>query len=360
MVAVLAAIIASQAFISGTFSIIQQSLTLGCFPRVKVVHTSTKHQGQVYIPEVNYLLMCACVLLTLAFRTSTDMGNAYGIVVVFVMTLTSAFLVLIMILIWKTNMLLVISYVLVFLSVELLFLSSVLSKFTQGGYLPLGFALFLVSIMYMWNHVYRKKYYFELQNKIALENLKEIMQETNSHRLKGLAIFYSELVHGIPPIFKHYVDNVPALHYVLVFVSFKFLPINKVSMEERFLFRTVQPQDLRVFRCVVRYGYKDDTNEEGELEKMMYDKLREFFQEGGGGNRDDMVKSIEDVDGAWRSGVVHMVGEQEVVAAKGAGMFKKVVIDYAYNFFKRNLRQSNRVYDIPHQRMLKVGMIVEL
>lgn len=78
VVAVLAAIIASQAMISGTFSIVQQSLSLGCFPRVKVVHTSAKYEGQVYIPEVNYLLMLACAGITLCFRTTTKIGNAYG------------------------------------------------------------------------------------------------------------------------------------------------------------------------------------------------------------------------------------------------------------------------------------------
>lgn len=78
VVAVMASIIASQAMISGTFSIIQQSLALGCFPRVKVVHTSTKYEGQVYIPEMNYLLMLACVGVTVGFRTTTKIGNAYG------------------------------------------------------------------------------------------------------------------------------------------------------------------------------------------------------------------------------------------------------------------------------------------
>lgn len=78
VVAVLAAIIASQAMISGTFSIIQQSLSLGCFPRVKIVHTSAKYEGQVYIPEINYLLMLACVCVTLGFRTTEKIGNAYG------------------------------------------------------------------------------------------------------------------------------------------------------------------------------------------------------------------------------------------------------------------------------------------
>jgi len=77
-VAILATIIASQAIISGTFSVIQQSPSLGCFPQVKVIHTSTEFEGQVDVPEANYLLMLACVSLTLGFKTTTNIGNAYG------------------------------------------------------------------------------------------------------------------------------------------------------------------------------------------------------------------------------------------------------------------------------------------
>lgn len=78
IVANAAAIIASQAMISGAFAIISQSLALNCFPRVKVLHTSAKYEGQVYIPEVNYFLMIACVIVTLGFRTTTNIGHAYG------------------------------------------------------------------------------------------------------------------------------------------------------------------------------------------------------------------------------------------------------------------------------------------
>jgi KUP system potassium uptake protein len=78
VLAILASIVASQAMISGTFSMVQQSLSLGCFPRVKVVHTSAKYEGQVYIPEVNYLLMLACIGVTLGFRSTAKIGNAYG------------------------------------------------------------------------------------------------------------------------------------------------------------------------------------------------------------------------------------------------------------------------------------------
>ncbi|XP_026455756.1 potassium transporter 5-like [Papaver somniferum] len=390
VVAVCAAIIASQAMISGTFSIIQQSLSLGCFPRVKVVHTSAKYAGQVYIPEVNYLLMLACVAVTAGFRTTAKIGNAYGIAVVFVMTLTSSFLVLIMIVIWKTHILLVISFVLLIGSVELLYLSSVLYKFDQGGYLPLAFAAVLVTIMYVWNYVYRMKYNYELNHKVSPEKVKEITDNTKLCRMPGLAMFYSELVHGIPPIFEHYVANVPALHSVLVFVSIKSLPISKVAAEDRFLFRRVKPCEFNVFRCVVRYGYTDVRNQHESFERMLVDSLKGFIAEdlwlsevdskngvlienrgdhedNADGHRKPIIErqyedkeELEMVEHAWRAGVVHLIGENEVVARKGSGLAKKILINYAFNFLRRNLRQSEKVFEIPHKRLLKVGMTYEL
>ncbi|KAF5731463.1 KUP15 [Tripterygium wilfordii] len=391
VVAVMASIIASQAMISGTFSIIQQSLSLGCFPRVKIVHTSTKYEGQVYIPEVNYLLMIACVGVTAAFKTTEKIGHAYGIAVVFVMTLTSAFLVLIMIMIWKSSILFIIAYVLIIGSVELLYLSSVLYKFDQGGYLPVAFALVLMTVMYVWNSVYRRKYYYELDHKISPERLKEIAVNTNFYRIPGLAMFYSELVQGIPPIFKHYIDNVPALHSVLVFVSIKSLPISKVPVEERFLFRRVEPREFNVFRCVARYGYTDVRNEHEPFEAMLVEKLKQFIRDdcwlsrmaltnGDGtesehGNDENesakqvdhemhseeaMEREIETVDKALRAGIVHLIGEHELIAAKGANIGKRIMIDYAYNFLKKNLRQTDKIFEIPHKRMLKVGMTYEL
>ncbi|XP_062143965.1 potassium transporter 5-like [Alnus glutinosa] len=392
VVAVLAAIIASQAMISGTFSIIQQSLSLGCFPRVKVVHTSAKYEGQVYVPEVNYLLMLACIAVTLGFRTTAQIGNAYGIAVVFVMTLTSTFLVLIMIMIWKSHMLLVIPYIIIIGGIELLYLSSTLYKFTQGGYLPLAFAAFLMSVMYIWNYVFRRKYYYELEHKISPHKLKQITADTSFCRIPGLAMFYSELVQGIPPIFQHYVQNVPALHSVLVFVTIKSLPISKVPVEERFLFRRLDRKELIVFRCVVRYGYTDVRNNQHEpFEKILIERLKEYVNEEHwltqrllnnsendgkieDENENENVKQVEDkvvgqeavereieaVNKASHARVVHLIGETEVVAGAGSSLGKRIVIDYAYNFMKRNLRQSTNLFDIPHKSMLKVGMIYEL
>ncbi|MBA0618867.1 hypothetical protein Godav_028146 [Gossypium davidsonii] len=394
VVSILAAAIASQAMISGTFSIVHQSLSLGCFPPVKVVYTSANHEGQVYIPAINYILMLACIGVTAGFKSTVKIGNAYGTAVVFVMTLTSSLLVLVMIMIWKTNIFLIILYILTIGFVELLYLSSVLYKFTSGGYLPLVFSAVLMIIMYVWNDVYRRKYHYELDHKISPARLKEISANKNMSRIPGLAMFYSELVHGIPPIFEHYVSNVPALHSIIVFVSMKSLHINKVPPEERYFFRRVEPRELFAFRCVVRYGYKDVR--EVAFEETLVTRLKEFIQEeillqnqmlstiGNNAEKgtepegeivernndvanakqveeEIMQQEIEQLQKEWEeAGIVHMIGESEVIAKKEANIMKRIVINHVYNLLKRNVRQREKVFDIPHKRMLKVGMTYQL
>ncbi|XXG54904.1 hypothetical protein AAC387_Pa03g2672 [Persea americana] len=393
VVAVLSAIIASQSLISAAFSIIQQSLALGCFPPVKVIHTSSKYEGQIYIPEINYMLMIACIGVTAAFKTTEKITNAYGVAVVSVMTLTSILLVLIMLMIWKTHILLIIAYIITIGVVELIFLTSVLYKFIQGGYLPIGVGAFLMVVMYVWNYVYRRKYTYEFENKVPVDELRQIMANPNFRSLPGIAFFYSELVQGIPPIFKHYTENVPSLHSVVIFVSIKSLHIRTVPPEERFLFRRVHPRELMVFRCIVRYGYMDLYNDESSLERSMVDRLREFIREElralpAKCNSKDLLKNgsemdegetvsdqakeedierrevvereVEFVDREYNERAVHLFGVNEVVASKGSSFGKKVMIEYAYNFLKRLLRHSNDLFGVPHKRVLRVGMNYEL
>ncbi|XP_030461774.1 potassium transporter 5-like [Syzygium oleosum] len=278
VVAVAAAIIASQAMISGAFAIVSQSLSLGCFPRVKVVHTSAKYEGQVYIPEVNYMLMIACVLVTLAFKTTTNIGNAYGIAVVSVMLITTCLLTLIMLVIWKTSIWWIVLFFSVFGSIELLYVSSVYYKFKQGGFLPLVFAAVLMTVMIIWHYVHKQRYMYELKNKVSAQFIKDLAANRSINRVPGVALLYSELVQGIPPILSHFVGNIPSIHSVLVLVSIKNLPISKVALEERFLFRQVEPRGFRMFRCVVRYGYKDKIEEPHEFERQLVDNLKEFIR----------------------------------------------------------------------------------
>ena len=307
-----------------------------------------------------------------------------GIAVAFVFTITSAFLVLVMIMIWKTKTYFIIIYALTIGLLELLFLSSVLYKFVDGGYLPLLFALTLVTIMYLWNYGYRKQYMYELENKVSTWKLVEIASNPSIYRVPGFALFYTELVHGISPIFPHYVAAIPALHSVLVFVSIKSLPISTVPPEERFLFKQVEPHELAIFLCVVRYGYNDlRTEQECSFKDMLVNQLKEFIRKDVTNNsmllyntsvayesdvmeatriNEEMVqREVGIVDDALKFGdVVYLMGESELMASKGSSLLKKLAINHAYNWLKRCVRQPEEVFMIPRERLLKVGMTYEV
>ncbi|KAK9131345.1 hypothetical protein Sjap_011832 [Stephania japonica] len=358
VLAVLASIIASQALISASYSIVQQSLALGCFPRVKVMHTSTKYKGQVYIPDINYLLMLACIGVTLGFKDTTKIGNAYGLAVVFVMTLTSALLVLLMVMLWKTHFSLIIIYVATIYLFELLILSSVLFKFLDGGYLPLAFSAFLMGVMYTWNYVYRKKYFYELENKVTVDKLEQIASDPSIKRIPGVGVFYSTLVHGISPIFTHYVENVPALHSVIVFTSIKYVPMSEIPIEERFLFQRILRNDLSIFQCVVRYGYKDARKGWDSFGEMLVERLKQFIREENEKENENEVQLIEDE--FKNGGVTCLIGESEAVPLKGSSLTKRWIINYFYLFLRKVTRRQEEMDGIPYKRMLKVGMTYEL
>lgn len=201
-----------------------------------------------------------------------------GIAVCMVMLITTIMVALIMLVIWKTNILWIALFVLVFSSVEIVYLSSMLTKFVQGGFFPLVLSLFLMCIMGIWHYTHRKRYMFELKNKVSSEYVREIVSKQVISRIPGVSLIYSELVEGVPPIFAHIVANIPHIHSVVVFVSMKSIPISKVALDERFLFRQVQPKEYRIFRCVVRYGYKDVIGEQKEFEQQLSEQLREFIR----------------------------------------------------------------------------------
>ncbi|EEF49860.1 potassium transporter 5 [Ricinus communis] len=383
VVAVAAAIIASQAMISGAFTIISQSLILGCFPRVKVVHTSAKYEGQVYIPEVNYLLMIACVLVCWGFRTTEKIGNAYGIAVVAVMVITTFMVTLIMLVVWKTRVWWIALFFAGFFFVECTYLSSVLYKFKDGGYLPLALSFFLMIVMGIWHYVHKERYMYDLKNKVSSEYIRQMAANPAINRIPGMGLLYSELVQGIPPIFPHFIANVPSIHSVLVFVSIKSIPISKVALEERFLFRQVEPREYRMFRCVVRYGYKDAIEEPQVFERQLVEGLKEFIRhehfirEGGDtesvaeqGNTTGSAQLAKDgkpgeaemqfVHKAMEKGVVYLLGEAEVVAEPSSSLLKKFVVNHAYAFLRNNSRQGQKVLEIPKTRILKVGMTYEI
>ncbi|KAL0421343.1 UNVERIFIED_CONTAM: putative potassium transporter 12 [Sesamum latifolium] len=277
--ATVAAIIASQAMISASFSCVKQAMALGCFPRLKIIHTSKKMMGQIYIPVINYFLMVMCIIVVAVFRSTTQIANAYGIAEVGVMIVSTTLVTLVMLLIWQTNLFLAVCFPLVFGAIELIYLSAVLSKLLEGGWLPLAFASFFLCVMYTWNYGSVLKYHSEVREKISMDLMLELGSSLGTVRVPGIGLLYNELVQGIPSVFGQFLLDLPAIHSTIVFVCIKYVPVPVVPQEERFLFRRVCPKDYHMFRCIARYGYKDIRKEDHHaFEQLLVESLEKFLR----------------------------------------------------------------------------------
>lgn len=277
VIATLAAIVGSQAVISATFSIIRQCHALGCFPRIKVVHTSRDVYGQIYVPEINWILMILCLAITVGFRDTTIIGNAYGIACISVMFITTCLMTLIIIFVWQRSIFLAVPFLVVFGFIECTYLSAAVVKVAQGGWVPLVLSCIFMVIMYIWHYGTHKKYNHDLNNKVSLKWLLSLGPSLQIERVPGIGLIYTELATGVPPIFSHFITNLPAFHTVLVFVCVKSVPVPHVPLEERFLIGRPCPREYRMYRCIVRYGYMDVQKDDGNFENQLIHSITEFI-----------------------------------------------------------------------------------
>lgn len=286
VLALAASVIGSQAMISCAFATISHSQALGCFPRVKVLHTSRQYRGQLYIPEVNLLLALVACVVTLASKTTAVIAEAHGICVVLVMLITTLLLTLVMLLVWRVNAACVALFFAVFAAAESVYLSSVLYRFAHGGYIPVAMSAVLVAVMVLWHYVHVKRYKYELERTVSHESVvRDLLPRCRT--VPGVGLFYTDLVQGIPPVFPHLVDKIPSIHAVLLFVSVKHLPVPHVDATERFLFRQVASSSSesdtaagpRVFRCVARYGYRDLLEEASDFAGSLVERLQYYIRD---------------------------------------------------------------------------------
>ncbi|KAL3518043.1 hypothetical protein ACH5RR_020632 [Cinchona calisaya] len=407
IVATLAAVVGSQAVISATFSIVSQCCALHCFPRVKVVHTSSKIYGQIYIPEVNWMLMCLCLTVTIALRDTNRIGHAYGLSVTSVMFVTTCLMTLVMIIVWKQRTLVAAAFLLFFGSIELLYLSAVFFKVPDGGWIPLLLSWTLMSIMFIWNYGSLKKHQFDFENKVSMDRILSLGPSLGMVRVPGIGLVYTNLVTGIPAIFGHFVTNLPAFHQVLIFVCVKSVQVPHIREKERFLVSRIYPEDYGMYRCIVRYGYKDLQQENYDFENRMVSEIINFIQMepmprmqpckclANSGNKAldvseqkfsypnnhgetmlqpvDNIQVMMSVDGYCKStclkdeslhilrareaGMAYILGHSYARAKKCSSIFKKFAIDFIYAFLSRNARGPDVVLNVPHTSLLEVGMV---
>nr|XP_016483014.1 PREDICTED: potassium transporter 6-like [Nicotiana tabacum] len=299
VIAVLAAIVASQAAITGTFSIIKQCSALGCFPRVKIMHTSSKIHGQIYIPEINWTLMILCLAVTVGFRDTKRLGNAAGLAVITVMLVSTCLMSLVIVLCWHQNVLLAICFGIFFGTIEALYFSASLMKFFEGAWVPIAISFIFMMVMCIWHYGSLKKYEFDVQNKVSIDWLLSAGPTLGIVRIRGIGLIYTELVSGIPAIFSHFVTNFPAFHQVLVFICVKSVPVPRVRHEERFLVGHIGPRDHHIYRCIVRYGYRDAHKDDLQFENDLVCSIAEFIRTGktglNGNAAEELSKDLEDM-----------------------------------------------------------------
>lgn len=195
-----------------------------------------------------------------------------------VMFITTFLMALIIIFVWQKSIFLAAIFLVFFLSIEGVYLSSAFIKVPQGGWVPLVLSSIFMLVMYIWHYGTRKKYNFDLHNKVSLKWLLGLGPSLGIVRVPGIGLIYSELATGVPAIFSHFVTNLPAFHKVLVFICVKSVPVPYVSPEERFLIGRVCPRPYRMYRCIVRYGYKDIQRDDGDFENQLIQSIAEFIQ----------------------------------------------------------------------------------
>ncbi|KAL9665017.1 hypothetical protein QQ045_020426 [Rhodiola kirilowii] len=360
VIATLAAIVASQSLISATFSVIKQSVVLDYFPRVKVVHTSSNQEGEVYSPEVNYILMILCVAVILIFGDGKEIGNAFGVVVSLVMLITTILLTLVMIIIWRTPPVLVGLYFLIFFSMEGIYVSAVFTKLAEGGWIPFAISFILAFIMFGWYHGRQKKLEYELTHKIDLDRFRNLLSEPGVHRVPGLCFFYTNIQDGLTPILGHYIKNMKSLHSVTIFTTLRYLLVPKVSTQERIVVRNMGIEG--VYGCVIHYGYADSLNLEGDnLVYQVTESLKALLQSSSdvlSTNPLAIQDQISHLEAAKQAGVVHIRGKTRFYVGKNCGWFDRFMLAF-YEVMHSNCRPALPALGVPLTQRIEVGMLYE-
>ena len=187
-------------------------------------------------------------------------------------------MILVMILVWRVHWMLVLIFTSLSLLVEGPYLSAVLLKVGQGGWAPLVIATAFFVVMYVWNYGTVRRYDIEMHSKVSMAWIIGLGPSLGLVRVPGIVLVYSELASGVPRIFSHFITNLPAIHSVVVFVCVKYLPVCTVPEEERFFVKRIGPNNFHMFRCIVRYGYKDDHRKDDDFEEKLFDSLFMFLR----------------------------------------------------------------------------------
>ena len=259
-----ATIIASQAVISGAFSVTQQAIQLGFVPRLRIAHTSESAAGQIYIPIVNWALLVMVILLVLFFQTSSNLAAAYGIAVTGAMLIDGVLITVVLLMMWKWPIWLSIPLLAVFFTVDLLYFSANLLKVPQGGWFPLVVAAIAFTLLTTWAK--GRQLMIARLNEMSLP-MKVFVKSAvpSATRVPGTAVFMTSSENGVPPALLHNLKHNKILHERVFLLTIKIEDVPYVKAEKR---SSVQDFSHGFWRIVLRYGFMEEIDVPAALAKI--------------------------------------------------------------------------------------------
>jgi KUP system potassium uptake protein len=307
--------IASQAVISGAFSLTRQAVLLGYSPRMEIDHTSEKEIGQIYIPLVNWILMVSCIALVLGFRTSSNLAAAYGISVTGTMVVTAILLWVVMIQRWRWSVLLATLVVLPFFVIDLAFFAANAVKIAHGGWFPLVVGGCIYMLMVTWKRGRQILDERLRSGSLPLDVFLSSVFSNPPHRVPGTAIFMHRNAEGVPTALLHSLKHYKVLHETIVLLSVQVEDEPYYDPDKRV---EIEGLGSGVWRMELHYGFMDDTDipkalAEVRVEGLNLDAAKTSYFLG----RETLVATHRHAMAAWREKLFIWMARN----ASGAGLF---------------------------------------
>lgn len=327
-----AAIIASQALISGAYSLIRQAIQLGYFPRLTIKHTNPDQAGQIYLPLVNISLALGAIATVYGFKSSSALAAAYGIAVTATMIVTSLILFVVMRRAWAWSGWLAGLLCGIFLVIDITFFGANLHKFADGGWLPVMIAVGLLAIMTTWklgkSEIFRRIY----ANEVTEDELNNIASSSRIVRVRGTGVFMAGNPTGTPLVLLHHVKANRVLQETVVLLSVTTEEVPSIQDSVRF---TVREIGHGVWRAIGRYGYMESPDVANLMEKvraagvpLKLDEATYYF------NREMIITGGDTRMFDWQK--------------------------FFYAFLSRNARQARDYYQLPPSQIIEVGLPIQL
>jgi KUP system potassium uptake protein len=332
ILATLAAIIASQAMITGAFSLTQQAMQLGVLPRLKIRHTNPEIRGQVYLPQINALLCICCLALVFGFKSSSALAAAYGLTVSANMILTTLLLLGVAIRVWKWDWRKVVPIGVVFLLLEGSYLGGSLAKLFHGAWMPLLAAAVLWIMMKTWMDGRAILWRILTRSQLPVEHILRELENGRIVRVRGTGVFMSGTPDGLPLVLLHHLKHNKSLHERVVLLTVQFRDEPHVPPDQRTSMIELAPKFHRV---VLHYGFAESPDVMGDLcRSMRFKELQEmsyisFYQA-----RELLIPSGKSMMAPWR---------------------KRLFV-----LLSRIARPATGYFDLPSRQVIELGIQMEL